>query len=75
MRLPYCRLYPHFYRLNDDCVENYFYQSGSLKLGGRLGVPVVAQRVKNLTSIHEGAGLIPGLLSGIKDLALPQIVV
>ena len=25
------------------------------------GVPVVAQRVKNLTSIPEDAGLIPGL--------------
>ena len=25
------------------------------------GVPVVAQRVRNLTSIHEDAGSIPGL--------------
>ena len=28
------------------------------------GVPVVVQRVKNLTSIHEDAGLILGLASG-----------
>ena len=26
-----------------------------------VGAPVVAQRVKNLTSIHDDAGLIPGL--------------
>lgn len=34
------------------------------KLGveaGRLGVPFVAQGVKNLPGIHENAGVIPGL--------------
>ena len=36
-----------------------------------LGVPIVAQQVKNLTSIHQDAGLIPGLTQWIKDLALP----
>ena len=35
-----------------------------------LEVPVVAQRVKDPTSIHEDAGSIPALTQWIKDLAL-----
>ena len=35
------------------------------------GVPVVAQRIKNPTSIHEDAGWIPGPTQWIKDPELP----
>ena len=42
-----------------------------LKKKVRLGVPIVAQQVKNPTSIHEDAGLIPGFAQWLKDPALP----
>ena len=39
---------------------------------GKLGVPVVALQVKNLSSIHEDAGLIPDLAQWVKFPALLQ---
>ena len=40
-----------------------------------LGIPIVAQWVKNPTSIHDEEVLIPGLTQWVKDLVLSWVVV
>ena len=39
------------------------------------GVSIVAQQVKNLTSIHEDIGLVPGPTQWVKDPAVLSAVV
>lgn len=41
----------------------------------KVGVPAVAQWVKNLTSSRGEVGLLPGLTQCVKDLVLPQAAV
>ena len=47
------------------------YFAACYKIQVFIGVPVMAQRGKNLTSIHKDAGLIHGLTQWVKNLTLP----
>ena len=63
---PMMRLVPYKSSLSSPCAHTEESLSEDI-----LGIPVVAQWVKNLTSIHEDAGLIPGLTQWVKDPVLP----
>ena len=41
-----------------------------INMSTNIGVPIVAQRLTNLTSIHEDTGSIPGLAQWVEDRVL-----
>ena len=53
----------------------FIFPFGSTQPSPLRGVPVVAQQVKNLTAIHENAGLSPGLAPWVKGPYIAMAVV
>ena len=54
-----------------EAMETAVYVHAVQTQDGHSGDPIVAQRVKNPTSIHEDAGSIPGPSWWVKDPVLP----
>ena len=50
-----------------------FFRASKLKKNHFYGVPIVAHRIKNPTSVHEDVGSIPGLSLWVRDLVLSQV--
>ena len=63
---------PHAQKLTrvEDAMLSQVRQTQKTKLSNS-GVSIVALQVKNPTSIHEDAGLIPGLAQWVEDPVLP----
>ena len=57
--------YCYYYCYREKNLREYFINRKSLR------VPFVTQQLTNPTSIHDDAGLIPGLAQRIKDPVLP----
>ena len=52
-------------------LQIYEWQVVTLKMSNIISITIVAQWVKNPTSIHGEPGSIPGLAQWVKDPALP----